>query len=163
MHKRYRPAYDPRMPAPQLAQLNIARAIAPLDSEPLASFMAAIDGVNALADAAPGFVWRLEEDDDEHPGATGIRAYEDPWLIVNLSVWESREALWDFAYGGGHLEVLRRRREWFSALGEAHLVLWWVPAGTIPSVENAVTRLDHLREHGSTPRAFTFKQPYDAA
>jgi len=123
--------------------------------------MDAIDGVNAIADAAPGFVWRLEEDDDEHPGATGIRAYDDPWLIVNLSVWESREALWDFAYGGDHLDVMRRRREWFSALPESHLVLWWVPAGTIPSVEEAVTRLGHLREHGPTPRAFTFKQAFE--
>ena len=148
------------MPAPQLAQLNVARAVAPLDSEQLQSFMDAIDGVNAVADAAPGFVWRLEEDDDEHPGATGIRAYDDPWLIVNLSVWESREALWDFAYGGDHLDVMRRRREWFSALPESHLVLWWVPAGTIPTVEEAVTRLDHLRKHGPTPRAFSFKQAF---
>ena len=149
------------MPAPQLAQLNIARAIAPLDSAELQPFMDAIDGVNAVADAAPGFVWRLEEDDDEHPGATGIRAYDDPWLIVNLSVWESREALWDFAYGGDHLDVMRRRREWFSALPESHLVLWWVPAGTIPTVEEAVTRLDHLRKHGPTPRAFSFKQAFE--
>jgi len=149
------------MPEPQLAQLNIARAIAPLDSAELQPFMDAIDGVNAVADAAPGFVWRLEEDDDEHPGATGIRAYDDPWLIVNLSVWESREALWDFAYGGDHLDVMRRRREWFSALPESHLVLWWVPAGTIPTVEEAVTRLDHLRKHGPTPRAFSFKQAFE--
>lgn len=151
------------MAAFQLAQLNIAKAIAPLDSEPLASFMAAIDGVNALADGAPGFVWRLEDGtDDEHPGATGIRAYVDPWLIVNLSVWESRETLWDFVYGGGHLDVMRRRREWFTVLGESHLALWWIPAGEIPAIDDAVARLDHLRAHGPTPHAFTFKQPFDA-
>ena len=124
--------------------------------------MAAIDAVNALADAAPGFVWRLEDDDDEHPGATGVRAYEDPWLIVNLSVWESREALWDFAYGGGHLEVMRRRREWFSALAESHLVLWWVPAGEIPSVEDAVNAPRppaRPRPHGSTPKALDLRTP----
>ncbi len=122
------------MDAFHLAQLNVAKAIAPLDSETLAPFMDAIDGVNAIADTSPGFVWRLEdEDDDEHPGATGIQAYDDPWLIVNLSVWESREALWDFVYGGGHLEIMRRRREWFTMLGESHLVMWWVPAGEIPT------------------------------
>lgn len=151
------------MAAHHLAQLNVARALAPLDSEPLRSFMDAIDGVNALADAAPGFVWRLEGEDDEHPGATGIQAYEDPWLIVNLSVWESREALWDFVYAGGHLEVMRRRRDWFSALTEPHLVLWWVAPGETPTVEQAVTRLDHLRAHGPTPQAFTFKTAFDAA
>ncbi|HMS63432.1 MAG TPA: DUF3291 domain-containing protein [Solirubrobacteraceae bacterium] len=150
------------MPAMHLAQLNVARAVAPLDSEALQSFMDAIDGVNAIADAAPGFVWRLDGEDDEHPGATGIQAYEDPWLIVNLSVWESRETLWDFVYGGGHLEIMRRRREWFASLSESHLVLWWVPAGEIPTVEQAVTRLDHLRAHGPTPKAFTFKQTFEA-
>lgn len=150
------------MPAMHLAQLNVARAVAPLDSEPLRSFMDAIDGVNAIADVAPGFVWRLEGEDDEHPGATGIQAYEDPWLIVNLSVWESREALWDFVYAGGHLEIMRRRREWFAALSESHLVLWWVPEGEIPTVEQAVTRLDHLRTNGPTPQAFTFKQAFAA-
>lgn len=144
----------------QIAQLNVARAVAPLDSEPLRSFMEAIEGVNALADEAPGFVWRLEGEGDEHPGATGVQAYEDPWLIVNLSVWDSREALWDFVYGGGHLEIMRRRREWFRALAESHLVLWWVPEGEIPTVEQAVERLDHLRAHGPAPRAFTFKQAF---
>ena len=149
------------MPAQHLAQLNIARALAPLDSEQLRPFMEALDGVNAAGDAAPGFVWRLDEEDDEHPGATGVRAYDDPLLIVNLTVWESREALWDFAYGGEHLAFMRRRREWFRALPEAHLALWWIPAGTIPQVEEAVARLDHLRAHGPTPHAFTFKQAFE--
>ena len=149
------------MAAHHLAQLNVARAVAPLDSEPLRSFMDAIAGVNAIADTAPGFVWRLEDEDDEHPGATGIQAYEDPWLIVNLSVWESRDALWDFVYAGGHLDIMRRRREWFTALAEPHLVLWWVPAGEVPTIEQAVTRLDHLRAHGPTPQAFTFKHAFE--
>jgi len=144
-----------------LAQLNIARAVAPLDSEPLRSFMDAIDAVNALADSAPGFVWRLEDEDDEHPGATGIQAYDDPWLIVNLSVWESREALWDFVYAGDHLQIMRRRREWFGALAESHLVLWWVPEEPVPSIEEAVERLDDLRAHGPTPHAFTFKTAFE--
>lgn len=142
------------MPAHQLAQLNIARALEPLDSTRLAGFQAALDPINALADAAPGFVWRLQ---DEAGDATGIRAYDDDQMIVNLSVWESRAALWDFAYASGHLDVLRRRREWFAGLAEVHLVLWWVPAGAIPTLDEAVARLDHLRRHGAGPLAFGFK------
>jgi hypothetical protein len=143
----------------QLAQLNVARAVAPLDSAALAEFTAALEPVNALADAAPGFVWRLEDDSDA-PGATGIRAYDDPWVIVNLSVWRDRASLWDFVYGGGHLDVMRRRREWFTALAEAHLVLWWIPAGHLPPVDEAMTRLEHLRAHGPTMHAFTFKREF---
>lgn len=143
-----------------LAQLNVARALGPLDGELLAPFIAAIDEVNALADTAPGFVWRLQDDASDLPGATGIQAYADPLMLVNLSVWESSEALWDFVYSGEHLAIMRRRREWFGALAESHLVLWWIPAGTTPTVEQAVASLDHLREHGPSPRAFTFKQLY---
>jgi Domain of unknown function (DUF3291) len=84
-------------------------------------------------------------------------------MLVNLSVWESRDALWDFVYSSDHLAVMRRRREWFRAMGESYVVLWWIPAGTIPSVEEAVARLDHLRAHGPTPHAFTFKDPKPAA
>jgi len=146
-----------------LAQLNIARALAPLDSEQLAPFVAALDEINALADAAPGFRWRLEDTESDLPGATGIQAFEDPLMIVNLSVWESREALWDFVYSGEHLAVMRRRRDWFAGLGASHLVLWWVPPGTEPAVEEAVARLEHLREHGPTAHAFTFKTTFDPA
>lgn len=140
-----------------LAQLNVARALGPLDGELLAPFIAAIDEVNALADVAPGFVWRLQDDASELPGATGIQAYDDPLMIVNLSVWGSREALWEFVYSREHLAVMRRRREWFGALGESHLVLWWVAAGELPTVQESIARLDHLRAHGPTPHAFTFK------
>lgn len=142
-----------------LAQLNVAHALAPLDSELLAPFLAAIDEVNALADTAPGFVWRLQDDASDLPGATGIQAYDDPQMIVNLSVWASREALWDFVYSGDHLAIMRRRREWFGALGDSHLVLWWVDRGEPPTVEESLARLDHLRAHGPTPHAFTFKDP----
>ena len=144
-----------------LAELNVARAVAPLDGPELAEFAAALEPVNALADAAPGFVWRLEDDSDT-PGATAIRPFEDPWMLVNFSVWKSLDALWAFVYAGAHLEVMRRRREWFTRLSESHLVLWWVPEGAIPTVDEAVARLEHLRTHGPTPHAFTFKQPYEA-
>jgi len=143
--------------ANHLAQVNIALARGPLDSATMAEFMALLEPVNALADASPGFIWRLQTDDGD---ATGVQAFDDPRIIVNLSVWESLESLWAFAYASRHLEVMRRRREWFTAMAEAHLALWWVPAGHEPSVSEAEERLALLRERGPTPAAFTFKAPF---
>ena len=137
----------------QLAQLNIALARAPLDSPLLSEFVALLDPVNAVADAAPGFVWRLQAQDGN---ATSIRAFDDQCMIVNLSVWEGIEQLRAFVYGGAHLEVMRRRREWFERI-RVHMVLWWVPADHPPSVGEAQARLAHLERHGPTPYAFTFK------
>src|SRR5262245_39862668 len=115
-----------------LAQLNIARLLEPLDSPRLAGFVELLPVVNALADKAPGFVWRLQ-DEDGGGDATGIRPF-GPDIIVNLTVWESVQALRDFAYRSGHIEPLRRRREWFSAMDPPYAVLWWLPAGHLPSV-----------------------------
>jgi len=144
----------------QLAQLNVARGKAAIDAPEMAEFVAHLDGINALADAAPGFVWRLQ---DESGNATSIRPYEDERMMVNLSVWGSIEELWRFVYATGHLEVMRRRREWFQKLATAYLVLWWVPDGHIPTVDEAIARLDHFQEHGPTPHAFTFKQRFEPA
>ncbi|MFI8513266.1 DUF3291 domain-containing protein [Streptomyces sp. NPDC085460] len=145
--------------AVHLAQLNVATLRHPLDDPRIAPFVEALDPVNAAADGAPGFVWRLV---GEGAGdATGLRpAGED--VIVNLSVWETQDALWDFAYRSGHLDVMRRRREWFQRHVEAHLVLWWVPAGHVPTVAEALERLAELRENGPSPRAFTFASSYTA-
>jgi len=140
-----------------LAQVNIARALAPLDSPQLADFVANLEPVNALADAAPGFVWRLQSEEGD---ATSIRAYDDERIIVNLSVWDSVERLRDFVFGGLHVEVLRRRREWFEVLGEAYTAMWWVPAGTIPTVDEAKARLTTLEANGPTPGAFTLRSPF---
>jgi hypothetical protein len=145
-------------PAHHLAQLNAARTKAPLDSELLSGFVEALEPVNALADASPGFVWRLQTDEGD---ATSIRAFEDELMIVNMSVWESIEALWDFVYAGDHLSYMRRRREWFERI-ESHMVLWWVPAGHTPSVDEALDRLDDLRANGPSGRAFTFKRRFPA-
>ncbi|MFF8610498.1 DUF3291 domain-containing protein [Streptomyces sp. NPDC015346] len=146
--------------AAHLAQLNVATLRHPLDDPRVAPFVEMLDPVNAAADAAPGFVWRLVE--EGAADATGLRpAGED--VIVNLSVWETQEALWDFAYRSGHLEAMRRRREWFERHVEAHLVLWWVPAGHLPTVAEALERLADLREQGPSPRAFTFASSYTAA
>ncbi len=142
-----------------VAQVNIGRPKAPVDSPLLADFAALLDPVNALADAAPGFVWRLE---DESGNATAIPVLGDDSLIVNMSVWKSIEHLWDFVYSGDHLAVMRRRREWFERI-ETFMCLWWVAAGHVPTVPEAEERLLHLRTHGPTPRAFTFKRRFEPA
>ncbi|NKZ09052.1 DUF3291 domain-containing protein [Actinomadura latina] len=143
-----------------LAQFNVAALRFPLDDPRAEDFVALLDPVNALADAAPGFVWRLVE--EGRPDATGMRPAGDD-VIVNFSVWESAEALWDFVYRSPHLETMRRRREWFRRHGEAHLVLWWIPAGRVPTVAEAMERLALLRAQGPSARAFTFSSAYTAA
>jgi Domain of unknown function (DUF3291). len=141
----------------RLAQVNIARPVEPLTSLRLAEFVALLDPVNALADAAPGFVWRLQTEDGD---ATAVRAFGDDELIVNMSVWESVEALAEFVFGGFHAEVMRRRREWFAHLCEPYTVTWWVATGSLPTVADAEARLASLREHGPTPYAFTMQRPF---
>lgn len=143
-----------------LAQINVGRLCKPLDAAESAGFVNALQPVNALADGSPGFVWRLT--DESGQDATSIRPEGDD-VIINMSVWESREALWDFTYRTEHLELMRRRREWFLRLAEPFLVLWWVPAGHTPSVEEALDRLARLRKSGPCPNAFTFRRPYDPA
>nr|MDT0660621.1 DUF3291 domain-containing protein [Micromonospora sp. DSM 115978] len=148
------------MPATHhLAQLNIGRLRAPLDDPAMAGFVTALPVVNALADAAPGFVWRLQ--DEETGDATGLRPLNLPDVIVNLSVWEDVETLRAFTYHSAHLEPLRRRREYFDHEGlPGYLVLWWVPAGHRPTVAEAMARLEHLAAEGPSPLAFTFREPY---
>ncbi|MFF5703734.1 DUF3291 domain-containing protein [Streptomyces sp. NPDC012794] len=146
--------------AAHLAQFNVASLRHPLDDPRMAPFVEMLAPLNAAADDTPGFVWRFAE--EGAADATGLRpAGED--VIVNMSVWETREALWEFTYRSGHLEAMRRRREWFERHVEAHLVLWWVPAGHRPGVEEALERLADLRAHGPSPRAFTFASSFTAA
>ncbi len=142
-----------------LAQVNIGRLAAPLDSEQLAGFVAALDPVNAVADAAPGFIWRLRT---QEGNATSLRVFEDAEgadgaILVNMSVWESVEALGAYVYGDAHLAVLRRRREWFEKMKDAYAALWWIERDHIPTTGEAENRVRHLREHGPTPYAFTFR------
>jgi hypothetical protein len=140
-----------------LAQVNVARLSAPLDSPQLADFVANLEPINAIADASPGSVWRLQTDAGD---ATALRFLDDDWLIVNMSVWESLEALQTYVYRSPHADVLRRRQEWFERMVEAHVALWWIEAGTIPTLSDAQERLMTLRAEGPTPYAFTLKQPY---
>ena len=137
-----------------LAQVNIGRLKAPLDSPTLAGFVARLDEINALADRSPGFVWRLQT---EEGNATYLRPYEDERILFNLSVWQTLDALRHYVYKSAHAELLRQRQDWFTRFEGAFLALWWVPAGHVPSVEEAKGRLAHLETHGPTPFAFTFK------
>jgi uncharacterized protein DUF3291 len=140
-----------------LAQLNVGRLIAPVESAAIEGFRVQLEPINALADTQPGFVWRLQT---EAGDATSIRPTEDDLFLINMSVWTSLEALRAFTYTTDHVQVLRQRRSWFEQLGSAHLVLWWVPAGHIPTVDEAIERLDRLRRDGPTPAAFTFRSPF---
>lgn len=140
-----------------LAQLNIAHLASPLDSPELADFVANLDRINALAERSPGFVWRLQTEEGD---ATGIDHFGTD-LIVNMSVWEDVQRLHDFVYRSAHVGIMRRRKEWFHKM-QIYMTLWWVPAGHRPSLEEAEARLQHLREHGPTARAFTFKQAFPA-
>jgi heme-degrading monooxygenase HmoA len=142
-----------------LAQVNVATLWAPLDGPELAGFVAQLEPINALADQSPGFVWRLQTEDGD---ATSIRPFEDERIIVNLSVWESLETLRAFVYASRHLEVMRHRRRWFHRMADPYLALWWVPAGTIPTVAEAREHLELLSRNGPGPDAFTFRAPFPA-
>lgn len=142
-----------------LAQLNVGRIRATLDDPIMAGFVAWLEPVNALADTSPGFVWRLQTDEGD---ATAIRSTDDPLLLVNLSVWESIDALADYVYRGDHVRAVRKRAEWFEPADEDIFVLWWVPAGHLPTVDEAMKRLDQLRAHGPTAEAFTFARRFEA-
>ncbi|MCZ7439390.1 DUF3291 domain-containing protein [Micromonospora sp. WMMC241] len=142
-----------------LAQLNIARLRAPIDSPVLADFVARLPEIHDLAERSPGYVWRLQDDSGD---ATAFRPFE-PDVIVNLTVWESVESLRAFVYRTAHLEPMRRRREWFVPLDAEHLVLWWIPAGMLPSIEEAAARLETLRRDGPSAEAFTLREPFPAS
>lgn len=136
-----------------VAQVNIALAKDAMDSPVMAGFASALDHVNALADSAPGFVWRLQTEDGD---ATAIRPYEDERMMINMSVWETVDDLRQFVYRSGHVHVMRHRREWFERM-KIFMALWWVPVGHIASVDEAKERLAYLEANGPTPFAFTFK------
>jgi hypothetical protein len=141
-----------------LAQVNIGRLRAPVDDPLIADFVAGLDRINALADRAPGFVWRLQT---EEGNATAIRPVdEDELLAINMSVWESVETLAEFVYRSGHTAFMRRRREWFERFATSYLALWWIPAGSIPTVSEAMKRVALVDRDGPTPVAFTFKHRF---
>src|SRR3974390_3395449 len=137
------------MSAYELAQLNIGGIEGPMDSPVMADFVANLDRINALAERTPGFVWRLQTAEGN---ATAIRPFENQNMLINMSGWKDADSLRTFVYRTAHADILRRRREWFEKISEAILVLWWVPRGHRPSVEEAITRLELLRHKGAQPQ-----------
>lgn len=142
-----------------LAQINVGRLTAPKGDPRTADFFAALDRINALADASPGFVWRLQ---DESGNATGIRTTTDPLFAVNLSVWEDAAALFEFVYRSAHTPVMARRREFFQPFEGVYQALWWISAGHRPTIDEGISRLWTLEHFGPTPDAFTFKTRFPA-
>ncbi|MDN3638210.1 DUF3291 domain-containing protein [Simiduia curdlanivorans] len=141
-----------------LAQINIARARDSMDSETMAGFVERLDEINGLADAAPGFIWRLQTADGD---ATSIQAFDDPKLIVNMSVWADRDSLRNYVYKSLHVELIRDREAWFEKIAIAHQALWWLPQDHIPTVEEGKARLQHLEDYGPTAHAFTFAKYFE--
>lgn len=141
-----------------LAQLNIARMTGIDINDPIMTdFVAQLDAVNQLAENSEGFVWRLKDDEGN---ATNFNPFDDVQVIVNMSVWENLETLERFVFNGHHLEVMRRRREWFQRFGKAYMVLWWIPEGHQPTIAEANERLTHLQEQGATAYAFDFRNKF---
>jgi hypothetical protein len=151
------PSKGTPMPEYHLAEINIARMRAPLTDPLMADFVAQLAPVNTLADASPGFIWRLQTGGGD---ATGIKAYGDEPILVNMSVWESVAHLQDYVYRSAHTAVMRDRKQWFDRFEGAYYALWWVPVGYHPTVEEGKARLDYLREHGETEYAFSFKNVF---
>jgi Domain of unknown function (DUF3291) len=130
-----------------IAQVNIGQIKAPLEDQVMSGFVARLDEINALADSSPGFVWRLQS---SAGNATYLRPYENDRILLNMSVWQTIDALKDYVYRSAHAELLRQRHDWFEKFTRLYAALWWVPIGPIPSVDEAKKRLAHLDKHGST-------------
>ncbi|ORX78319.1 hypothetical protein K493DRAFT_412367, partial [Basidiobolus meristosporus CBS 931.73] len=141
----------------QLAQLNVGNMLAPLEDPIMTGFVQQLDVINGVADASPGFVWRLQTEDGD---ATTIRVYENELILVNLSVWESKEDLFNFVYRSDHKHVLKQRRQWFERWKGPYTVLWWVQRGHIPTPQEAKERLEYLDQHGESPHAFSFRKSF---
>ncbi len=143
-----------------LAQLNIAKAKYSLEAPEIKEFVDNLEPVNNLAESSEGFIWRLKDEDGD---ATSIQAFSDPDIIVNMSVWSSTDTLKNFMFRTHHRNFLRRKKEWFHNIPEDSYVLWWVPVDHVPTIEEAVEKLDFLRSNGDTPYAFTFKSNFSAS
>ena len=146
-----------QLPTFHLAQINVAQAKADMDSDLMQGFVSRLDEINTLAESAEGFIWRLQEDSGS---ATAIRVFDDPLLLINMSVWANLEALKHYVYKSLHVELIKDREVWFNKMGESHQALWWIPAGHIPSTEEARKKLEYIRKNGPSADAFTFAKPY---
>jgi len=140
-----------------LAQVNVGIIKGPMDSPVMGDFAANLDRINALADGYPGFIWRLQSEEGD---ATSIRPFENQNLLINMSVWRDVESLNNYVYSSAHVEIMRRRREWFERMSEAYLALWWIPTGHRPTIPEATAKLEQLRAEGPTADAFTFRKAF---
>ena len=145
-------------PKYHLAQMNIARFLLPMDHPDMLGFVEMLDPINHQADAAPGFIWRLTGDGSNN--ATSLVYYDDPLLLVNMSVWTDAESLRNYVYRTEHVEMVKRRHEWANAMDSNYIVLWWVPAGHLPDIAEGDARLEVLKANGPTPDAFTFAKHF---
>ena len=142
----------------QLAQVNIGRILGPMDGPVMKGFADQLEEINSLADGFEGFVWRLQSDEGD---ATSYRPFpDDDMMLINMSVWESVDVLFEYVYKSDHVKVMRDRAKWFEPMKEMYMVLWWIPEGHIPTQQEAIERLEVLREEGPTVEAFTFKQNF---
>ncbi len=139
-----------------LAQVNIAKRLAPMDDPIMQDFVNNIERINAIADSSQGFVWRLKDEDKDEANAV----FQDDSLLINMSVWENQESLFSYTYQSNHIEVFKRKKEWFSKVKMSHMAFWYVPIDYIPTFKDAKKRLDYLNAHGETPFAFTFKSKF---
>ena len=137
-----------------LAELNVGRLLAPTDDPRVAEFMGALDRVNGLGKRMPGFVWMMEGSGAPGTGNTEAKIDGDDQYVSNLTVWDSVATLQDFVFKTVHKQFLARRAEWFEVLGQMHFVMWWVPVGHRPTLDEALARLDHCRTHGDSDHAF---------
>lgn len=141
-----------------LAQVNIGRILGPMDGPVMKGFADQLEEINSLADGSKGFIWRLQSEEGD---ATSYRPFEDDdMMLINMSVWESVEVLFEYVYKSDHVKVMRDRAKWFEPMKEMHMVLWWIPVGHIPTEQEAIERLEMLKEKGPTIEAFTFKQNF---
>jgi hypothetical protein len=142
-----------------LAQVNIGKIVAPMNSPQMAGFADNLDKINALAENSKGFIWRLKDDTNN---ATSIKVFEDDFMLINMSVWENIDYLYRYVYQSAHVEYLKRRKEWFEKISEMHMALWYIPETHIPNSAEAIERLQYLRLNGDSPHAFGFKTRYSA-
>jgi hypothetical protein len=140
-----------------LAQINIARMLAPIDDPIMADFVAQLPPINALAEQSPGFVWRLQSDNGD---ATSINVYDDDMIIINLTVWENVDFLREYVYKSAHHGILRERKRWFEKFDGPYYALWWLPAGDLPDPQEGKERLEYLQVHGESSYAFSFKKAF---
>lgn len=141
-----------------LAQVNLGRFHHPIDDPRNTEFADALERINLLAERQPGFVWRLKGDDDAP--SSYLQIADDPLLAINLTVWETAEHLWDYVYRTEHVDYLRRRRQWFQAIDEIYAACWWIPAGHVPDVDEAMKKIDQLERDGPSDDVFGFRRPF---